>query len=208
MSTSPTLISWRRKSSVRKLSSANLISVRRAAACPCSDASCYIVFRVRICSDSPQPKPVKLIRPHRQQVRQVAHPGKYVLARHLDQNISLVVPQIQFDSLRGARKIVDHQDRLVSQSPHIGQYSVTGWIEKLNRSPAEDRGRSPDRYGAPHPVEERVFSFGLPQDVHCRIAIYRVIDKRRIQTLRVRGRKAPVPSPAPLHRSPYSVSVT
>src|SRR5713226_6484895 len=38
MSTSPTLISWRRKSSVRKLSSANFISVRSSTACPCMDA--------------------------------------------------------------------------------------------------------------------------------------------------------------------------
>src|ERR1700732_835925 len=43
MSTSPTLISWRRKSSVRKLSSANLFSVRGATERSSTDTPCVIV---------------------------------------------------------------------------------------------------------------------------------------------------------------------
>src|ERR1700691_2490141 len=108
MSTSPTLISWRRKSSVRKVSSANLISVRTTRACPGEDAPCDIVSIPHPWLYSSQPEPVKLVRPHGQQIGQVAYTRKHILARHLDQNISLVAPQIEFDSLRGARKIVHH----------------------------------------------------------------------------------------------------
>src|ERR1700674_3872292 len=152
MSTSPTLISWRRKSSVRKVSSANLISRRNYRHCPAEDALCDIVS-ITPHSYSAQPEPAKLVRPHRQQIGQVAHTRKHVLAEHLDQNISLVAPQVQFDGLRGARKIIDHQHHLVAQSPHISQYSVIGWIKKLNRSPAERCGRSADGYDAAHPIE-------------------------------------------------------
>src|ERR1039458_4897943 len=208
MSTSPTLISWRRKSSVRKVSSANFISMRIADAWPAEDAPCDIVSITCTRLYSSQPEPVKLVRPHRQHIGQVARTRKHILAKHLDQNISLVAPQIQFDSLRGARKIVDHQDRLVSQSPHISQYSVIGWIEKLNRSPAKHSGRSADRYDASHPIEEQMCARFLPQHVHGRITIYRILDKGGIQTLWGRARKAAVRSPAPLHRSPYSVTVT
>src|ERR1035438_3387647 len=112
MSTSPTLINWRRKSSVRKLSSANSISVRSAVACPYVDARHATSFQD---SDSFQPKPVKLIGPHRQQIRNVADTRKHIPAKHLNRNVPLVPAQVQFDSLRGARKIVDHQDRLRSE---------------------------------------------------------------------------------------------
>src|ERR1017187_10450394 len=105
MSTSPTLISWRRKSSVRKVSSANFISMRIADAWPAEDAPCDIVSITCTRLYSSQPEPVKLVRPHRQQIGQVAHTRKHILAKHLDQNISLVALQIQFDTLRGARKI-------------------------------------------------------------------------------------------------------
>src|ERR1017187_8049729 len=207
MSTSPTLISWRRKSSVRKVSSANFISMRTGGACPGEDAPFDRFPLLYIRLYPAQPEPVKLIRSHRQQIGLVAHTRKHILARHLDQNISLVAPQVQFDCLRGARKIIDHQHCLLAQSPHIGQYSVVGGIEKLNRSPAEHCGRSADRDDAAHPVEERMFAHVLPQHVHRRITIYRILDKGGTQTLWIRGRKAAVRSPVPLHRSPHSVTV-
>src|ERR1700691_335642 len=64
MSTSPTLISWRRKSSVRKLSSANFFSVRFAACSGVDARQCDIVFTIYIRLHSAQPKPVKLVGPH------------------------------------------------------------------------------------------------------------------------------------------------
>src|ERR1022692_1295397 len=208
MSTSPTLISWRRKSSVRKVSSANFISMRTGGACPGEDAPFDRFPLLYIRLYPAQPEPVKLVRPHGQQIGQVAHTRKHILARHLDQNIPLVAPQIEFDSLRGARKIVHHQHRLVAQSPDISQYSVIGWIEKLNRSPAEHAGGFARRYDASHPTEERVSAFSLRQDVHGWITIHRILNKRSVQELRVGLRKPTIPFSAPLHRSPHSVAVT
>src|SRR5579863_1313016 len=187
MSTSPTLISWRRKSSVRKVSSANFISIRTGGASPGEDAPFDSFPLPFIRLYSAQAEPVKLVRPHRQQIRQVAHTRKHILARHLNQNISLVAPQVQFDGLRRARKIVDHQHRLVAQSPHISQYSVIRWIEKLNRSPAEHCGRSADCYYASHPTKERVFASSLRQNVHRRMAIHRILDNGSIQAIWIRG---------------------
>src|SRR5208282_319790 len=207
MSTSPTLISWRRKSSVRKVSSANFISVRSNCRVPGADAR-DSVFTIYFRSDSSQPKPVKLVGPHRQQIRQVAHTRKHILAEHLDQNIPFVAPKIQFNCLRGARKIVDHQDRVVPQLPHIGQYSVIGGIEKLSRSPAKHARRSADHYDASHPIEEQMFARVLPQNVYGRITIYGILDEGGTQMLWGRGGKAAVRSPVPLHWSSYSVTVT
>src|ERR1019366_1208686 len=92
MSTSPTFISWRRKSSVRKLSSANFISVRSTAALPDLDARHGNVFTTCIRLDSSQPKPVKLIGPQRQQIGKVSHPRKHIPAKHLNRNTPLVPP--------------------------------------------------------------------------------------------------------------------
>src|ERR1039458_3621714 len=83
MSTSPTLISWRRKSSVRKVSSANFISMRTGGACPGEDAPFDRFPLLYIRLYPAQPEPVKLVRPHRQQIGLVAHTRKHILARQI-----------------------------------------------------------------------------------------------------------------------------
>src|ERR1700692_876250 len=47
MSTSPTFMSWRRKSSVRTLSSANVISVRSTAVYNCKDTHLYLYYLLK-----------------------------------------------------------------------------------------------------------------------------------------------------------------
>src|SRR5580700_10394158 len=91
-----------------------------------------------------QPKPIELVRPHGQQIGQIAHPREYIVAEHFNENVSLITSQIQFDGLRSARKIVDHQRGLLSQPSQVCQYPVIGWIEKLDRSAAKYSGRSAD----------------------------------------------------------------
>src|ERR1700730_4122536 len=137
-------------------------------------------FIIYIWSHPPQPEPIKLVRPQRQQVGKVTHTWKYVVAEHLDQNIPFVAPQIQFHSLRRTRKIVDHQHSFFAQSPQIGQYSVIGGVEKLNRSSAKHSSRSSDRYDALHPTKERVLAFFLRNNVHSRISVDRVLNQRSV----------------------------
>src|SRR5579864_1698546 len=200
MSTSPTLISWRRKSSERKDSSSNFSSA--------PDGPYDITPIIYISSYPPQLEPIKLVRSQSEQVGQVAHTRKNIIAKHLNQDVSLVAPQIQFDRLRGARKIVDHQHGFFAQSPQISQDSVIGGIEKFNRSSAKHSVRSANRYDALHPVEERVLAFFLGRYVHRRVAVYRILNQRSVQALRLRYRKARVPSTIPLHRCPNSVAVS
>src|SRR5271165_2423520 len=195
MSTSPTLMSWPRKSSVRKLSSANLASVSLRRSLP------------TIVSDSSQPKPVKLIRTQGQQVWQFACSRKNVLAEHFDQNVSFVTAQIQFDSLRRILKIIDHQDLLIAQLSHVGQYSLISWIEKLNRSAAESASRFANGYQASHPVEKRVLGLFLRKYVDCRITINWILYQGRVEFLWIGGGKTSVPASAPLHWSSHSIAV-
>src|SRR3981081_359883 len=108
MSTSPTLISWRRKSSVRKLSSANVVSVRSTVARSCKTRPMDILLTTYLRLEPSQPKPKKLIGAQGQQIRKVTDARKHITAEHLNRNIPLVTPQIEFDRLRAARKIVHH----------------------------------------------------------------------------------------------------
>src|ERR1051326_4547494 len=125
-----------------------------------------LVFFYPLCLDPSQAEPVKLVRPQRKQVRQVADTRKQIIAKHLDQDISFVAPQIQFNGLRSTRKIVDNQDGFAVQLPKISQYSVVGWIQKLDRPPAKHFRRFADRYDALHPMQQRVFTFSLRNDIH------------------------------------------
>jgi hypothetical protein len=65
-------------------------------------------FRHKRKSNPPKPKPKELIRGQGQQVWQVANPRKQVSPKHFDGDVALIAAQVQFDSLRGARKIVHH----------------------------------------------------------------------------------------------------
>src|ERR1700732_1862090 len=76
-STSPTLMSWRRKSSLR-----TLLSARR------SSSTDY--------SDLPQAEPKELIGPQGQQIRQLADAGEDIFAEHLDQDVAFVGRQLLF----------------------------------------------------------------------------------------------------------------
>src|SRR5579864_2620654 len=165
-------MSWRRKSSVRKFPSSTsefpvvLIKLRISTLVHCS-----------LCLDSSQSKPIRLVRPQGQQIRQVADAGEEIIAEHFDQDISLVTPQIQFDSLRGTRKIVDDQDGFITEPPQVSQYSVIRWIEKLNRPSAEDCAGFPDRDDAPHPMKKRMFTLPLRYDIYRGIPIYRIMNE-------------------------------
>ena len=46
-------------------------------------------------------KPIKLVRPQREQVRRFSKPGKQVSPKHLDRYVALKASHIQFHSLRG-----------------------------------------------------------------------------------------------------------
>src|SRR5258708_34299165 len=88
-STSPTLMSWRRKSSLR-----TLLSARRTS----TDSS-----------NLPQTEPKELIGPQGQQIWQLAHAGKNIFAEHLDQDIAFIALQIQCHSLCGTGEVVHNQ---------------------------------------------------------------------------------------------------
>src|ERR1700757_637177 len=175
MSTSPTLMSWRRKSSVRKFPSSTSESYVILLKLRC-DASSPV--RVRL--DSSQPKPVRLVRPQRKQIWQLADAGKKIIAEHLDQDISLIAPQIQFDSLCGTGKIVDHQDALIAEPPQVSQYSMIRWIKKFNRPPAEHGAGFANCDDALHPVKERMFALSLSRDIYRGIPIDRIMNQRSI----------------------------
>src|ERR1019366_393999 len=59
----------------------------------------------------------------------------------------------------------------------------------------------PHRYDALHPIEERMFARFLPQDVHGRITIHRILNQGGIQTLRGCSREAAVRLPVPFINS-------
>src|SRR6266849_3301993 len=119
-STSPTLISWRRKSSARKLSSANcflLLIWPRSGRDSENSASIHK-------SNSTETEPVKLVGAQSQQVRQLPDAGEQVSAEHLDRNVLLVRLQIQLDGLRRAGKIVHHQHFVLAKAAHVGEHAV------------------------------------------------------------------------------------
>ena len=134
MSTSPTLMSWRRKSSVKSVSSANSTSEHDLTAVR---HVCRKFAGLRLSyesSDAPQPEPVKLVWAHGQKVREITDAGENVPAKHLNQNIPFVASQIQLDRLRGAGEIVHDQDRLLAQLPDVGQNPVIRGKQKLDRA--------------------------------------------------------------------------
>src|ERR1700756_4331020 len=109
---------------------------------------------LRQTSDSSKPKPVELVGPHSQQIRQVSHTRKNILAKHFDQNIPFVSTQVEFYRLSRTRKIIHYQDRLVAQFSNIGEYPVVGRVEKLNRSRTEYRRRPANPDDVLHPGEQ------------------------------------------------------
>src|SRR3954452_1692043 len=132
MSTSPTLISWRRKSSVRKLSSANLSLHSQRSFDPMFH---FLNHVIPVCwrrLNSSQPEPVKLVGSHCQKIGKFTYARKHVPAEHFNWNTPFKFLQIQFDSLRAARKIVDDQHCLALESAHISQNSMVGRVEKFD----------------------------------------------------------------------------
>src|SRR6476646_2796328 len=119
MSTSPTFINSRRKSSVRMLPSAKLF--------------------LHGYSDLPQTEPVELIRAHGQQIWHVAYAGKNIPAKHFYQDVSFVRAQIEFHSLGRTGQIIHHQNRILPQLPRISPDPMVGRIQELDRAPAENR---------------------------------------------------------------------
>src|ERR1700739_4268805 len=97
-STSPTLMSWRRKSSSRKVSSANEVSTvgpriyLEYLPLPLLSSEEYL--------KPAQTTPEKLVRAKSQQVVKFPNPGKKIPAEHFDGNASLVLPQVQLHGLR------------------------------------------------------------------------------------------------------------
>ena len=79
-----------------------------------------------------QPKPEELIGPHGQQIRTISYARKKIPTKHLYQNISLVSAQVEFHRLRRTGQIVHDQDGFVAQFANIREYSMVGWIEKLD----------------------------------------------------------------------------
>src|SRR5712692_1390462 len=130
MSTSPTLISSRRKSSVRMLPSVKPIlhSTWRS-----------LGARPRSGSDPSQAEPVELVGAHGQQIGQIADARENIPAKHLDQNIAFIGAQIKLHGLRGTGQIVYHQDGVFPELSHISQHPVVRRIKELDRSPAKER---------------------------------------------------------------------
>src|SRR5882757_9914825 len=119
MSTSPTLISWRTRSSVSTLSSAN---PPPRSSTGCCWHECHSTRTIRRNSNSSQPKPEKLIGAQGQEIRSFGHPGKKIPAKHLDRNPPLVTPQVEFHRLGGAGKIIHHQNCFIGQLANIRQH--------------------------------------------------------------------------------------
>src|SRR5215475_8961299 len=131
MSTSPTFMSWRRNSSFRSTSSAKPASGEDLQGNRNRAKRAHADCVERSCSDPPQAEPIKLVRPHRQQVRQISDAWKDILAEHLDQNISLVALEIEFHRLRSARKIVHDQNGFFFELPHVRKHPMVCGIEKF-----------------------------------------------------------------------------
>jgi len=53
-------------------------------------------------SDLPQTEPVELVRAQGQKIGQVAYTGKNIPAKHFNQDVALVTPQIKLHRLSGA----------------------------------------------------------------------------------------------------------
>src|SRR5271167_3495508 len=103
MSTSPTLMSWRRRSSERIDSSGNenLRGVRpkeiRERKHQPKTGVRYAMIPRRL--NSAQAEPEKLVRAQCQQVGHLAYAGEDVPAKHFHENISFESAQVQFDGL-------------------------------------------------------------------------------------------------------------
>src|ERR1700730_18848792 len=135
-STSPTLISWRTKSSPRKMSTAKFRPCPPALK-PNARGTQLSAPVTQINSDPPQAKPVKLIWSQCEQIRQLPDPGKQVPSEHFNWDVSLVPLQIQLDCLCRARKIVHHQHFLSAQLAGVCQHSVIRGVEEFNESAAK-----------------------------------------------------------------------
>src|ERR1700682_2153729 len=112
MSTSPTFINSRRKSSVRMLPSAKPI--------------------LHYFSDLSQAKPVELVRAQGQQIRQVTYAGENIPAKHFDQDVAFVATQIELHRLGGTRQIIHHQNRVLPQLSCIRQHPMVRRIQEVD----------------------------------------------------------------------------
>src|SRR6267142_1125578 len=155
MSTSPTLISWRTRSSVSTLSSPTRL---QQGSTGCCWHECRGTRTIRRNSNSSQPKPEKLIGPQRQEIRSFRHSRKKITAKHLDRNPPLVTPQVEFHRLGGAGKIIYHQNCFIGQLANIRQHSMVGGIEKFYGARAEHRGGTAHPYDLLHPGKQRVLA--------------------------------------------------
>jgi len=92
---------------------------------------CILISAFCICSQSPQLEPIKLVRPHRQQIGEIADSREHILAEHLYENVSFEWFQIQFNRLGRTRKIVHHENRLAAQLSDVCQHPVISRKKEL-----------------------------------------------------------------------------
>src|ERR1700677_1524727 len=106
-------MSWRSRSSLSKNSSATNLSRTQSQpyVCPTQIAKLQTT----------QPKPVRLVRTQRQQVRHISNSWTQVPARHFDGNVPLIGAEIEFNRLRRAREIIHDQNFLGIQLAYIRQ---------------------------------------------------------------------------------------
>src|ERR1017187_6785162 len=133
------------------------------------------------------------MRAERQKIRRVRDGGKLGAPEKFDGNHLLERRQIQFDRLREARKVGDHENDFVFVAQCVAQYFVIVRLEKFafaltERTPAFAQCQHPA-----HPPEQRVRIFELGLDVAGFVVVGRVENDRQIKRLRIRAGETGVP---------------
>src|SRR5438477_3635920 len=81
------------------------------------------------------------------------------------------------------------------------------WLQKFNRSSAENARGFAQMNDALHPREERMLRSPLRFHINPLISVNRVGNQWRVQTFRIGAGKSAVPPAIPLHRRAYTIAV-
>src|SRR5580698_3444199 len=84
-------------------------------------------------------EPVEAVRPHRQQVGQLADARKVHTAEEFHWCGPCVLAQVELNWLREAREVVDAQHHLAVEAPQKGEHGWVRRVEGIEGSLAEDR---------------------------------------------------------------------
>ena len=164
-------------------------------------------YRLSVLVGLGQKEPEESVTRQSQSIKRIRNGWEIGTPQQVNRNAIAEARQIEIAGLRIARQIEHADDRLALMLPQIGKDLAVAGIDKGERAAAESAMPLAHADYPLHPIEQRTRAMLLSLHVDGLVPEDRVLDRRKVKSLRISSRESAVAIDRPLHRRPDAVAI-